>query len=355
MNRLGYRWLWVILIAAGLVVGAMATPVVAEEELVFASWGGAYQEAIRKAWLEPFAKETGVEVSEDTSPDMAKIKAMVETNTVVWDVVTGGGFAMIQGIKEGLFEKLPADKVNQKHVYPDARNDYGVPSEIFSTLFAFNTKMFPDGGPQPKTWADFWDVEKFPGKRSFYGNRPATCLEMALLADGVAKEEVYKILSTPEGIDRAFAKIEALKPHVALWWKSGAAPVQALGSEEVVMATGWNGRFQAGIDQGLPIRMVWDGAIAQVGYFQIVKNAPHKENAFKFLNFMISPKAQAEFHKYVAYGPTTPDAWQFIPKEQWGRLPSSPQNLEKSVFLKEAWWSEHHEKMLERWQKMLSE
>jgi putative spermidine/putrescine transport system substrate-binding protein len=355
MKRFGYRGLLLSLAFSVLLLDGWTGQAAAAEELVFASWGGAYQEAIRKAWLEPFSKESGIEVLEDTSPDMSKIKAMVETNTVSWDVVTGGGFSMIEGIGQGLFEKLPADKINQQHVYPDARNDYGVPSEIFSTLFAFNLKTFPDGKPQPQSWADFWDVKKFPGKRAFYGNRPSTCLEIALLADGVAKEDVYKVLKTKEGVDRAFAKIEALKPHVALWWKSGAAPVQALGSMEVVMATGWNGRFQAGINEGLPLRMVWNGAIAQVGYFQVVKNAPNKENAFKFLNHMISPKAQAEFHKYVAYGPTTAEAWQYIPKSQWERLPSSPQNLEKSVFLSESWWAPHYEALLERWQTMLSQ
>lgn len=354
MKGLECRFLLSTLALTVMILGVCQRSATAADELIFASWGGSYQEAIRKAWLDPFAKETGIDVMEDTSPEMAKIKAMVDTNTVTWDVVTGGGFSMVQGINQGLFEKIPADKVKQDHVYPDARSDYGVPSEVFSTVFAFNLKAFPDGKPQPKTWADFWDVEKFPGMRSFYGRRPATCLEMALLADGVAKEDVYKTLSTKEGVDRAFAKIEALKPHIAQWWKSGAAPVQSLGSEEVVMATGWNGRFQAGIDEGLSIRMVWDGAIAQVGYFQIVKNAPNLENAYKFLNHMISPKAQAEFHKYVAYGPTTPAAWDHIPKKEWERLPSSPENLKSSLFFDEDWWAPRHQEILERWNDMLS-
>ncbi len=353
MKRLSMKSVVVLFGIAILGMSFVTTESFAKDELIFASWGGAYQEAIRKAWLQPFAKEFGVEVVEDTSPEMAKIKAMVETNTVTWDVVTGGGNAMVEGIRLGLFQKLAPDKVNQDHVYPDARNEYGVPSEIFTTNYAFSLKDFPDGKPQPQSWVDFWDVKKFPGKRSFYSRRPATCLEMALIADGVPVSDVYKVLSTPEGVDRAFAKIEELKPHIAVWWTSGAAPVQALGSGEVVMATGWNGRFQKGIDEGLPIRMVWNGSIAQVGFFQIVKNAPNLETAYKFLNYMISPKAQAQFHKYVAYGPTTPKAWDIIPKDQWDRLPSSPQNLKNSLFLKQDWWGKHHVKLQERWQALL--
>jgi len=346
------RRVFFMVLALGIAYGVAESQ--AKDKMVFASWGGTYQDAIRTAWIKPFVQKYGVEITEDTSPEIAKIKAMVDTKTVTWDVVTGGGATLIEGTRNGLFEKLPSDKVNESQSYPQARQEYAAPSEIFSTLIAFSLKDFPDGKPQPKSWADFWDVKKFPGKRSFYSRRPATCLEPALMADGVSPADVYKVLKTPAGIDRAFKKMEELKPHVAVWWTSGAAPVQALGSGEVTMAMGWNGRFQGGIDQGLSIRQVWSGAVAQVGYFMVVKGAPNKETAFKFLNWIVSPEAQSEFYKYVAYGPTTPEAWKYIPKKEWDRLPSSPQNLEQTVFLDETWWSQNEVKMLERWQALLS-
>ena len=322
------------------------------EELVFSSWGGSYQEAIRKAWIEPFSKQTGVEVIEDTGPETAKIKAMIETDTVSWDVVTAGGSGLARGVKLGLFEEITDDMVDQSHVIAGARNPYGVPSEIFSTVFAFSTEAFPDGGPQPKTWADFWDVEKFPGKRAMY-DRPNTVLEAALLADGVAPADVYKVLSTDEGLDRAMRKIEEIKPHVAVWWHSGAQPVQALGSGEVVMANGWNGRFQTGIDEGLPIKMSWEGTIAQVGYFMIVKGAPNKEAAVKLLNFMVTPKAQGEFSKYVSYGPVTEKAWQYIDEARAERLPSTPERLAKSMFLDPDYWADRLGDLTERYTALL--
>jgi len=221
-------------------------------------------------------------------------------------------------------------------------------------VLAFSRDAFPDGGPQPQTWADFWDVAQFPGKRTLY-DRPNTVLEAALLADGVPMAEIYTVLATPEGQDRAFAKLAEIKPHVAVWWSSGAQPVQALGSGEVVMALGWNGRFEAGIDEGLPLTMRWDGAIAQVGYFMIVKGAPNLDNAVKFLNYMVSPEAQARFHEYVAYGPVTEAAWENIPDEQRPRLPSSPRNLETSVFLDIEFWAEHDAELMERYQAFLQE
>lgn len=343
-------------VLAGFVAGvamltSAALPAVSEE-MVFVSWGGAYQDAIREAWIKPFSAETGINVIEETGPETAKIKAMIDTGTVTWDVVTDGGLGVARGASEGLFEEITPAMVDQSHVYPEIVNKYGVPSEVFSTTFAFSTKAFPDGSPQPASWADFWDVQKFPGKRALFGS-PNTVLEAALMADGVAKEDVYKVLSTKEGVDRAFAKIEALKPNIAVWWTKGAQPAQMLGSGEVVMSNGWNGRIEAGIKEGLPIKMVWNGAVAEVGYFMLVKGAKNRDQAIKFLNHMVSPKAQAEFHKYVAYGPVTEGAWKFIDKDQWSHLPSSPDNLAQSLFLSVDWWLKNEPAMIERYNEMM--
>ncbi len=336
------------MLSASALAGTGRVATAQTQELVFASFGGAYQDAIRKAWIEPFTKATGIRVREDTNPQIARIKAMVDTNTVTWDVVTGGGTSLMQGVDAGLFEPIPADKVDLSHTYPEARYPFGVPSEIFSTVFAFSKKAFPDGKPQPANWADFFDAAKFPGKRSVY-DRPQTVLEAALLADGVAPGDVYKTLSTKEGQDRAFTKLAKLKPHVVQWWNSGAQPVQVLGSGDAVMSLGWNGRFQAGIDEGLAIKMIFAGQVAQLGFFMVVKGAKNKEAAFRFLNSMVQPDAQAEFHKYIAYGPTTPKAYEKIPKEKWDTLPGSP-TAKIDVFLDIAWWAKNSQAMIERYQ-----
>jgi putative spermidine/putrescine transport system substrate-binding protein len=324
------------------------------DELVFVSWGGSYQDAIREAWLKPFSKETGVNILEETGPDTAKVKAMVDSGSVTWDIITDGEAGVLQGARAGLIEEITSEMVNQDHVYPQMRNPYGVPSEVFSTVYGFSTEAFPDGGLQPSSWADFFDVEKFPGKRALRA-RPGTILEAALMADGVPNDQVHKILNTTEGQDRAFKKIEEIRPHVALWWTAGAQPAQALGSGEVVMSNGWNGRLQTGIDNGLPIKIVWNGAVAELGYFMLVKGSPNRDAAIKLLSHMVSPAAQAEFHKYVSYGPITPKAWDSIPKESWSRLPSSPEILKQSVFLDAQWWVENGDAMRERYQATISQ
>ncbi len=327
----------------------LSTPITGHaEELVFASWGGAYQDAIRKAWIEPFTKETGIKVTEDTGPETAKIKAMVDTKSVSWDVVTAGGSGLMLGVKQGLFERITPEMVDESQVFPGARSEYGVPSEIFSTLIGYSTKAFPAGKPQPASFADFWDVQKFPGKRSL-PDKPSTVLEAALLADGVAPSEVYPTLSTPAGLQRALNKVRALRSNVAVWWNSGAQPVQAVGSGDAVMALGWNGRFQAGMDDGLPIAMAWEQSVPQVGYFMIVKGAPGKDAAVKFLRFMSTAAAQSRFSQYVAYGPTRPDAVAMIDPKLIDRLPSTTARLKDALFMDIGWWAEHGQEATEKY------
>lgn len=324
------------------------------EEMVFASWGGAYQEAIRKAWLEPFSAATGITIEEDTGPEIAKIKAMVDTNSVVWDVVTAGGGGLMRGVKLGLFEPITPEMVDQADVLEGARNEYGVPSEIFSTLIGFSTDAFPATGAQPKTFADFWNVAAFPGKRTL-PDKPETVLEAALLADGVPADEVYTTLSTEAGLKRAIDKVRALKPDVAVWWSSGAQPVQALGAGDVVMALGWNGRFQAGIESKLPIAMSWDQQIPQVGYFMIPKGAPHKAEAVEFLKYIVQGKNSARLSQYVAYGPATKSAWNYIDPARAALLPSTPERLKNALFLDIGWWAEHGSQATEAYTAMLKE
>jgi putative spermidine/putrescine transport system substrate-binding protein len=345
MNR------WNTVAACTVALGLCATVPVRAEEMDFASWGGAYQDGIRKAWIEPFTKATGIAVNEDTDPKAAKIKAMVDTNSVSWDVVTAGGGGLMQGVKMGLFEKLTG-AVDESHAFPQARSEYGAPSEIFSTLIGFSTTAYPASGKQPKTLADFWDVKTFPGKRTLPAN-PDTVLEAALLADGVPAEKVYATLNTPEGLKRAIDKVKALKPDVAIWWSSGAQPVQAIAGGSVTMALGWNGRFQAGIDQGLPIAMAWDQSVAQVGYFMIVKGAPHKAAAIRFLNFIETPEAQSRFSNYVAYGPTTPEAMKLIDATRAARLPTTPERVKGALFEDIAWWADHGAEANEKYTAMM--
>lgn len=323
------------LLSACLLVWAMPA---AGSDLVFTSWGGAYQDAVRDAWLTPFSKASGISVLEDTGPALAKIRLMVETGSVTWDVVatSGSGFAM--GSRLGLFERITDSMVDQSHIIPGARNPYGVPSEIFATVVGYSTRAFPQD--PPRNFADFWNTRKYPGERLLPA-LPTGVLEAALLADGVKKEDVYPLLSTDAGLNRAIEKIRAIRPYVSFWWSSAAQVVQALASGDGVMALGWSGRFQDGIDAGLPIAMAWDQSIMQVGYFMILKGAPDRDNALALLRYISSADAQSRLSKYIAYGPTRTDALSMIPTSRLQRLPSTPERLEKGLLIDSNWWAEH--------------
>ncbi|NBW25913.1 MAG: extracellular solute-binding protein, partial [Betaproteobacteria bacterium] len=97
------------------------------------------------------------------------------------------------------------------------------------------------GANGPKTLEDFFNVTKFPGKRGLKKD-PSVTLEWALMADGVAVNDVYKVLGTPAGVDRAFKKLDTIKSSI-VWWTAGAQPPQLLASGEVVMTHSWHGRI----------------------------------------------------------------------------------------------------------------
>ncbi len=341
-----------IIIAATVVAGCSGDIPGNTNSMVFASWGGAYQAAVERAWVEPFSKETGIEVYRDTEPEVARIRAMVETGNVEWDVVTGGGETLMRGADLGLFVEITNDMVDQSGVLKEVRNAYGIPSEIFSTVIGYARDEFPEGGP--RSFADFWDVERFPGRRAL-PDRPATVLEAALIADGVATDDVYEVLSSGEGFARALDKVRALKPHVAFWWTSGAQPVQALGSGEVVMALGWNGRFQSGIDDGLDIEISWGQSVAQAGYFMIPTGAANVEQALQFLNYIVQPEVQARLSEWIAYGPITPSAMDSIEEARAARLPSTSERIERALFMDIEWWAERATETSEAYIAMLQE
>ena len=214
--------------AAALIAstGALA----ADKSVTIASWGGSYQEAQSKALFEPAAADTGIEVKQETYGGMSDVRLQVQTGAVTLDIVASGSGSAARAAAEGLLEKLDYDVIDVSSFYPTLYTDYCVGGDVFSTVYAWNTEAIGEEGPQ--SWADFWDVEKFPGARAYRG-KVAGALEPALMADGVAPEDVYEVLSSEEGIERALDKIRELKPNIAVFWTSGAQHAQLMKDGEV--------------------------------------------------------------------------------------------------------------------------
>jgi putative spermidine/putrescine transport system substrate-binding protein len=199
-------------------------------------------------------------------------------------------------------------------------------------------------------------VKKFPGKRS-YRKGGEGVLEPALMADGVPANKVYEVLSAPGGIERAIKKIKELKPHVAVWWSSGAQHAQLMKDGEVDMVTGWNGRFDVAAKDGAKVAYTFNQGLADYDCYAIPKGAPNKANAMKFLSEISKAPYQAEFTKYITYGPTNKKAYEgtAIPAAYAKLLPSHPDNQAKQLPIDQSWYIKNGARASALFQDMLTE
>lgn len=315
-----------------------------EREIVIVSYGGAYQEAQRKAYFEPFEKITGIEVREEThAGDLAKIKAMVESGNVVWDVIDVEAYMVIRGAAHNLYEKIDYSQIPKDEIIPEGIHPYGVANCFWSTVICYNTDHYPEGIPHPSNWKDFWDVEKFPGPRALRKD-PVANLEFALLADGVPKDKLY-----PLDVDRAFKSLDRIKDHITVWWEAGEQPAQLLSIGEVIMTSAWNGRVYNAKKEGKPVEVEWNEGILSTDWWVIPRGSKNKDIAMKFIAFSSQSSQQAEYPKYIPYGPVNLKAISLIDNILLPDLPTSPDNKEKQIIINNEWWVEHQAEILERW------
>lgn len=331
-----------------------STAIAQANEITVASWGGAFQEAQSKALFEPASAAMGITVKQETYGGMSDVKLQVSTGKVTFDIVASGSGSAARAGAEGLLEKLDYSVIDVSDFYPGLYTDYCLGGDVFSTVMAWNTKTYGDKAPQ--SWADFWDVEKFPGKRAYRDKVPGA-LEPALMADGVPPSEVYKVLDSKEGIKRAIDKIRELKPHIDVYWSSGAQHAQLMKDGEVDMVTGWNGRFDNVKKDGASVAYTFNQALLDYDCFAIPKGAPNKDLAMKFLAEISKPEYQDDLPKYITYGPTNKKAYETgeISAETAKGLPSSPANTAMQLPISLDWYIKWETVAAEMYQEMLTE
>src|SRR5690606_10727063 len=306
------RWRIGAVTAAGAF--ALAAGTAAAQELTVTSFGGAYQDAQREVYFEPFKEATGINLVEDVwNGGVGAIRAKVEGGGQEWDVVQVEAEELVIGCEEGLYELIDWDALGGEDQFIDAAvHECGVGTIVWSTALAYDGDQITEDPPQ--SWADFWDTEKYPGKRGLR-RHPKYTLEAALMADGVPTDQVYEILRTEEGVERAFAKLDEIKDDI-IWWEAGAQAPQLLATGEVVMTNAWNGRISsANEEEGRNFKIVWPQSIYAVDSWVILANSPHKEAAVEFIKFASQPERQSELPKTIAYGVTHKDAAAQIDKE----------------------------------------
>lgn len=192
------------------------------------------------------------------------------------------------------------------------------------------------------SWAEFWDVEKFPGKRAL-PNYPTYTLPIALLADGVKPEDLY-----PLDLDRAFASLEKIKGHVSVWWDAGAQPPQLLKDNEVQYAVAWSGRVAGQEGIGYTFR----NALLDLAFFTVPRgaSAEQKAAAFKIMHEMTVPQNQAAAAKVISYTGNSPDLEPLLPQDRLDEFPTTQANKEVQILPEPKWWFENADLVEERWQ-----
>ena len=330
------------------------------------SWGGSYGRAVNEGANIPFTEATGIGIDvEDYNGGLAQIRAQVGIGDIHWDVVDLEIADAVRGCDEGLLEPIdfnalppgPDGTPAAEDFVAESRTECGIGNLYWSTVYAYNEENIP--GAKPATMADFFDLETFPGRRGMRRS-PQVNLEFALIADGVPLDQVYATLDSPEGLERAFAKLETIKDEV-IWWEAGAQPPQMLADGEVMMTTAYNGRiFNAQVLENQPFVIVWDGQLLDVGQVGIVAGTPRLEEALQYVAFATSAESQVRISRRISYSPVRRSAMPLVTThvvagvEMEPHMPASPANAARALRYDWAWWVDHQDEMNERFSAWLA-
>ncbi|WP_336333239.1 ABC transporter substrate-binding protein [Pseudomonas putida] len=314
-------------------------------EMTVISYGGVSKTVQTEVFYQPFEAAHQVKlIAGEYNGEMGRIKVMVDTNSVNWDVVQVEGDDLVRGCEEGLFEPLNQARLGKPEDFvPGTLSDCGAGLLVWSMALAYNTDAVSIA---PNGWQDFWDIKKFPGKRALRKG-PKFTLEAALMADGVPREQIYKVLSTPEGIDRAFSKLDEIKPYIQ-WWEAGAQPMQFLASKDVVMTTAFNGRIYAAQQSGAHIKPIWNGSIYAIDYWAVPRGSKNKDLAEDFIAFTLRPENQQKHTTQLGYGSVNLHTASLLDPALAAQLNTAPANMAQSMAVSSDFWIDHGEELQER-------
>lgn len=323
------------LLAAALGCAPAETP-----RVVVASFGGAWQAAQHQAIFAPFGRENGVEVVEaEYDGDYDEIRE--KGGAGEWDVVDVEPAELLRGVQEGIYEPIDYSGIDDA-VPESARRPYGVAVMTYAIVLGYDAARFADPEAAPATWADFWDLERFPGKRALR-NTPEWMLEIALMADGVPRDQLY-----PLDLDRAFRSLEKIEEAVVVF-DDWSQPGDLLAAGEVALAVGTNGRLEAARDAGGTVGMSWHGGLVASDYLVIPKGSTQKERAQELVRYAVGREAQAAFPRLIDYGPINRLALEALPEEVLARLPSHPDHIADSLPFDADWWFAHEDEAHRRY------
>lgn len=314
----------------------------AEGALTFSSYGGALQEAQTKAWLDPFSKEKGVRIAQESPTDYAKLQAMVENEQVSWNVADVGNDFGLESDAD-LLEPLDYSVIDRKDILEGYSDEFRVANFLYGTVLGFNTEKID---AKPQNWADFFDPDKFPGKRSMWKD-PSQTLDIATVGGGADKDNLY-----PLDLDLAFETLDKIKGQL-IFWETGAQSQQQLADGEVAMSSIWNGRAQTAIDDGAPLEIQWNEHLAVADYLVVPKGAPNKEPSMELIAYIVSGENNQRLSKYITYSPINKKSLEKVDSKNAPDLPTYEDRRENSFSMDDTWWDKNRAEVTERFNEWL--
>jgi putative spermidine/putrescine transport system substrate-binding protein len=360
-----------VVLGAGAV--ALLSSAALAQEMTIVSWGGAYSASQDNAYHQPYmAANPGVNILNDTSSNeaVAKLRAMAEAGNVTWDVVDVVAADAMRLCDEGLAMEIDFD--TQLAAAPDgtpASKDFGellvsdcfIPQIVYSTTFGYRTDVAAWNGKEPDDICDVFDLAGFPGKRGLE-KRPINNVEWALLCDGVAPDDVYDVLGTPEGVDQALAKLATIRDNV-VWWSAGAETPQRLADGEIVLGSTYNGRLFALIEeQKQPVKMLWDWQVFDLDGWIIPAGLSdeRKKQALDYIFFATDTQRLADQAKYISYGPARASSAPLVGKhatlgiDMAPHMPTDPENSKNTFLYNYEFWADNRDDIDAKFQAWLA-
>jgi len=275
----------------------------------------------------------------------SKLKAMVDANAVEWDVMQIDSSAAATNARMGLLERLDYGVIDETDFIPGAARESYVQCDVAAAVMSWNTKNVKPA-QVPQTWGELWDMQRFAGQRGFW-KQPYQTMELALMADSVAKDNLY-----PIDVDRALKSLDRIKSDI-FWWTSGGQSAQILIDGDIAAGMTWNGRVYDPKMSGAPVDFHFNQALFVSDSLVIPRGARNKQTSMEFIAFALQAVPQAEFAKVLPYGPVHTKALAMLDPQRLAVLPSSRENLEKGIFQNFDWWAENGQKAGERFNSWL--
>lgn len=312
-----------------------------EDRMTFVSWGGEGQDLQEQLWTDPFGEENGIRVLQDGPTDYAKIQAMVEADNVTWDVVQVDTSVAVNECGN-LFEKIDTDAVDMSQIDDSVVfTECGLPVLQQGLVMVYNTDKFGDN--PPTSIEDYFDLEKYPGKRGMFNNSTPGQYELALMADGVAAEDLY-----PLDVDRALDKIGSIRKNIS-WYATTAQSTEQLNSGSVAMSLVYSGRAYTAVKDGAPYAPVWSTGMRATDQLVIPKGATNKGAAEKFLNYMATADPQVALSEVVPYAPTVTGVEVDADEVNQQFSPADPDNIGSTTVINQVWWGANVDAVDEAW------